>query len=187
MKHLVTVPLLPLALLATAACTDSTVANAGRTQVVLTDDPFPTTDVRSVNVYIVSVAVSATGDTLLSPSDWITVAEPRKRFDLMTLQNGTTALLGETELPAGSYNMLRLVMNTDSSSITWSDGRQATIHWGFAGEISIHPMVEQPLGISPAGGHIVIDFNLAQSFPFNVIPGYDFDFLPWIRAIETAP
>jgi hypothetical protein len=186
MRRLVTVSLLSLALLAVQACADSTAPGTGATQVLLTDDPFPTTDVRAVNVYVVSVAVSPSGDTLLTPSDWITVAEPRKRFDLMTLQNGTTALLGETQLAAGAYNMVRLVLNTDSSSIIWSDGREATVHWGSAGEISIHPLVEQPLGIAPDGGHIVIDFNLAQSFPFNVIPGYDFDFLPWIHAVETS-
>jgi hypothetical protein len=185
MKRLVALPLLALPLLGGTACSSSTAPNAV-TQVVLTDDPFPTDAVRSVNIYVVSVAVSPSGDTLVSPSDWITVAEPHKRFDLLTLQNGTTALLGETQLAAGAYNMVRLVMNTDSSSIIWSDGRPASVHWGWAGEISVHPMVEQPLGISSAGGHIVIDFNLAQSFPYNVIPGYEFDFLPWIRAIETS-
>jgi Domain of unknown function (DUF4382) len=186
MKRLGSITLFALALLGTAACSDSTTPGAGLTQVVLTDDPFPTNDVRSVDVYIVSVAVSPSGDTLVSPSDWITVAEPHKRFDLLTLQNGTTALLGESPLPAGAYRLVRIVMNTDSSSITWADGHQASVHWGFPGEISINPLVEQPLGISPQGGHIEIDFNLAQSFPYNVIQGYEFDFLPWIHAIETS-
>jgi hypothetical protein len=185
MRRLIALPLLSLALLSVNGCTDSTAPGSGTTQVLLTDDPFPTADVRAVNIYVVSVAVSPSGDTLLAPSDWISVAEPRQRFDLMTLQNGTTALLGETQLAAGAYNMVRLVLNTDSSSIVWSDGREATVHWGSAGEIAIHPLVEQPLGIAPEGGHIVIDFNLAQSFPFNQLPGYEFDFLPWIRAIET--
>ena len=156
MQRLVALPLLALPLLGGMACSSST-APGGMTQVVLTDDPFPTTDVRSVDIYVVSVAVSPSGDTLVSPSDWITVAEPHKRFDLMTLQNGTTALLGETQLAAGAYNMVRVVLNTDSSSITWTDGHQATIHWGSPGEISIHPMVEQPLGIAPvAVGKLVV-------------------------------
>jgi hypothetical protein len=186
MKRLVSLTVLSLTLLGAAACSDSAAPGTGLTQVVLTDDPFPTNAVRSVEVYIVSVAVSPSGDTLLSPSDWITVAEPHKRFDLLTLQNGTTALLGETQLAAGAYHLVRIVLNTDSSSITWADGHKASVHWGFPGEISIHPIVEQPLGISPQGGHIEIDFNVALSFPYNVIQGYEFDFLPWIQAIEAS-
>jgi hypothetical protein len=139
-----------------------------------------------VEIYVVSVAVSPSGDTLASPMDWITVAEPHKRFDLLSLQNGATALLGETELAAGAYQLVRFVTNTDSSSITWSDGRKASVRWPLAGEISLRPMVEQPLGISPRGGHIELDFDLARSFPYDVIPGFEFGFLPWIRAIETT-
>lgn len=186
MKRPIAPLILSAALLAAAACSNSTAPSAGLTQVVLKDDPFPANDVRSVEIYVVSVAVSPSGDTTALPADWITVAEPHKRFDLMALQNGSAALLGETQLAAGAYQLVRFVMNTDSSSITWSDGRKATVHWPLAGEIALHPMVEEPLGIAPAGGHIEIDFDLAQSFPYNVIPGFEFDFLPWIRAIEAS-
>jgi hypothetical protein len=186
MKSLSQVLLALAVVVGAAACGDSTSpSGSGLTRVYLKDAPFPIGDVKSVEIYVVSVAVSPSGDTLMN--DWITVAEPRKRFDLLTLQGGTTALLGEKELPAGAYQEVRFVMNTDSSSIVWADGHPATVHWGDPGEISLHPLVQQPMGIPAEGSHLVVDFNVAQTFPYNLIPGYEFDFLPTIQVtVEPA-
>ena len=96
-----------LAMLAVATLTvacyedDSTSSTNSRpvTNVLLTDAPFPFDTVQSVDVYIVSVAVSPDADTGASANDmhWVTVAEPHRQINLLELQQGDTALLGGEE------------------------------------------------------------------------------------------
>ena len=71
-------------------------------KVLMTDAPFPFDTVQGVHVYVVSVATSTEPDTGSSPDNmhWVTITEPKKRIDLLTLQQGTTTLLGEGEIPA---------------------------------------------------------------------------------------
>jgi len=59
-------------------------------KVLLTDDPFPFDSVQSVQVYIVSIAVSTHPDTGTSADSmhWATVAAPHRQVDLLTLQQG---------------------------------------------------------------------------------------------------
>ena len=44
---------------------------------------------------------------------WIVVATPNRTYDLLTLQNGITTLLGETNIPSGTYTQMRLVLGTE--------------------------------------------------------------------------
>ena len=75
------------------ACSDATTENSllgpepgaePKTQILLTDAPFPYGDVASVEIHIVRVAVSTTADTGSSADSqqWTTVAEPRRRLTL---------------------------------------------------------------------------------------------------------
>jgi len=83
---------LSLALLAVAAiavaCYKDDVSTAGNSRrpmakVLLTDDPFPFDSVQSVQVYIVSIAVSTHPDTGTSADSmhWVTVAAPHRQVD----------------------------------------------------------------------------------------------------------
>ena len=180
-----------VALVATAACSDGPVAGSrqdGTTQILLTDSPFPFDLVRSVDVHVVSVAVSRSADTGASAAsqEWITVASPDRTFDLLALQRGATALLGEIDLPADEYLALRMVVNTDLSSITWSTGESATVSWQHAGEITLNALVEGALAVPEAGGQIVIDFDVGRSFLSHSAPNPGFLFIPWIRAVNEA-
>jgi len=53
-----------------------------------------------VNLYVVRIEASAQMDT--TAGTWVVFAEPRQSFDLLQLQQGTTALLGERRSPPGS-------------------------------------------------------------------------------------
>lgn len=159
-------------------------------KVLMTDAPFPFDTVQSVNVYVVSVAVSASADTSALPPpggmQWVTITEPRQRINLLTLQQGTTALLGEGEIPANQYRAVRVIIDTDSSEIHFTDGSAALVHWGGAGQQAIHAFVEAAVAVPEEGAEIVIDFDVGRSFHYNDFGDRSFSFVPWIRAVNKA-
>jgi hypothetical protein len=157
------------------------------TKVLLTDDPFPFDTVQSVNVYIVSIAASTAADTSDPGLQWVTITAPRKRFDLLALQQGTTALLGEGEIPADQYRSVRLIIDADSSNVRFADGTPAVVqNWNGSGEWSIYAFVEAALQVPDSGAEIVIDFDVGRSFQYNVAGDGTFTFIPWIRAVNKA-
>ena len=175
---------------ATFACSDSTGVPDGmtRARVLLTDAPFPYDQVASVNVYVVSVAASTSADTS-GGAEWVTIAEPHRRFDLLTLQDGTTALIGEGNIPATQYAAVRLVIDRDSSDIMLKDGSAAIVDWQGSGRHTLYALVEQPLALWAPGTdlQVVIDFDVGRSFQLQAsppVPGaVAFLFIPWIRAV----
>jgi hypothetical protein len=159
---------------------------AGVTRVLITDAPFPYGLVDSVKVYVVEIAASMEPDTS-QPDAWATIASPGRRFELLSLQQGETALLGEGELPVGQYRAVRLTINGDSSSVMLSDGHLANVAWLVAGEIPLHALVEQPLLVPATGAQMVIDFDVGRSFIHGLMgPFYDFAFSPVLRAVDSA-
>ena len=109
-----------------AACggADSAGLNGNGTLVVqLTDAPFPTDSVKSVDIFVVRVdgrvadvdTASANQNVATDSSSksdgWKTLATPNASIDLLGLQNGVTSTLGETEVDAASYRGFRLVID----------------------------------------------------------------------------
>jgi hypothetical protein len=160
-------------------------------RVLLTDAPFPYDSVASVDVYITRIDAAATFDTSGS-GNWTPIVSPRRRFNLLSLQQGTTALLGEGALAAGQYRAIRMVINTDSSWIRWANGSQAAINWqnGSAGPLqTLHVLVEAPVAVTAGnaqGAEIVIDFDVGRSFLFDFFGTREFTFVSWVRAVHTA-
>ena len=193
--------LLAAALLAGTACYEEDATglnlNGGIANVLLTDAPFPFDSVARVEVYVVSIAASTSTDTTAPGAQgWVTITAPNKRFDLLELQQGKTELVGAGQLPAGQYRAVRMVIDTDSSGIFLTDGREATVHWPVSGALALNALVESPVAVPEAGADIVIDFDVGRSFiqgnPFvDVLPGFappsdEFIFIPWIRAVNRA-
>jgi Domain of unknown function (DUF4382) len=48
---------------------------------------------------------------------WVTVDVPAQAIDLLTLQNGVTMELGSAKVPAGSYDMLRMVVSSATVTV----------------------------------------------------------------------
>lgn len=185
-----------------AGCASSTSPALGRLSVQLTDAPFPTDSVARADVYIVRIAVRPAPDTTQSDSTqadstaadssggWITVATPNATFNLMDLQNGTTVDLGGTTLPSGTYGAVRLILNTDSSSVTLKDGTvlngnsRPGIMWPSAGQTGIKVMLDQPIDVTAGGTVMVVDFDLGNSFVMrgNTISQNGLLFKPVVRA-----
>ena len=192
MRRLVTMA----ALITTAVgCSDIPgVGGGGRTRVYLTDAPFPYDSIAEVNVYVARIDASTSSDTsILGQAElatWITVATPQRAFNLLDLQGGNAALLGEADLPAAQYAAVRMAINTSRSSVVRRNGSLAPVQWPVADELMLHALVEQPLFVGSGGAQVVIDFDVGRSF--LPVAGTDsahtvsFIFIPVIRAVNAA-
>lgn len=167
-----------------AACnTDHmSVGTGGGMHVLLTDAPFPYDQVSRVDVYIVRVEATANADTTTAQT-WQTLVEPDKSFNLLDVQNGATALLGDAQVDAGRLAMIRLVIRTDLSSVTLTGGDRAAVNWSGPATQTVNALIEQPLSLTTGGsGNLIVDFDVGRSFV--ALPGGAFQFLPWIRAVN---
>ena len=195
-----------------AACSDSTsLAGTGTLAVRLTDAPIALDQVQRVDVYVVRVDVkqdeasdstaanaSAT-DTTASAADarqgWRTVATPDSLYNLLDLQNGVSTALGSATLTAGTYRMMRFVINPDSSSITLTDGTVLTktsspgVMFPSAAQSGIKVNFTQPLVITAGDTTTATaDFDAAQSFTLrgSSILSDGLQFRPVIRLTSVS-
>jgi hypothetical protein len=190
-------PYLPM-LTALVACGDSSPQDAGgsgSTRVLLSDAPFPFDRVARVDLYIVSVSGSLSPDTSAAGT-FVTLAAPHRSIDLLALQNGAFDELGRLDLPAGIITAVRLVIDTDSSSITLKDGRVLTgasspgIYWqSSAGRPTLNALIQEQILVPEAGGTVAIDFDVGKAFipPQEVDPtstDEGFIFSPVLRAAD---
>jgi len=178
-------------MLVAAACSDGSIGGSGtgNTKVYLTDDPFPFDSIARVDVYVVRIEASTSLDTsnAAGSQGWVTVAEPQKAFNLLDFSQGTTALAGEADIPAGSYRAIRLTINTSLSHMISTHGTEITVHWPVAGELALNAYVEHALDVAEDGAQIIIDFDVGRTFyPSPADPAGGFIFLPWIRAVNNA-
>lgn len=190
----VTALLLATSLVAGAACyQDDTGGPAGArpSRVLLTDAPFPFDSVQSVNLYIVKIQATKSTDTSggAGSEPWETIVAPHRAFNLLALQQGLTAVVGEGALPAGRYLAVRMIVNTDSSSIIWSNGTPAQVNWqNFTGtpEMPLYALVESPVDVPQEGADIVLDFDLGRSFLYDFFGTKEFTLQHWLRAVNSA-
>jgi len=96
----------PVAALALAACSGTTDSPNGTVnlKVQLTDAPSVEFDSAIVEISTVTL--------LPVEGDPIVITDAGGRFDLLQLQNGVTAELGDVDIPAGDYQELRLVVTS---------------------------------------------------------------------------
>jgi len=190
MPRRLALPLLAAAVLLGSGCyqddTSGPATHKPLARVLLTDAPFPYDSITSVNLYVVRIEASAQLDTVRG--DWVVVAEPRHTFDLLQLQQGTTAFLGEGEIPAGEYHAIRMTIDTSLSSVQGPTG-PIPVNWNnYSGsnEMPLYAAVEYPVNVSSEGAEIVIDFDLGRSFQWDLYGTRTFTLFPWLRAISTA-
>lgn len=184
-------PLAALTLVLALGCyTDDVIGPGGGkpavVRVLLTDDPFPFDTVRSVNLYVVDIAAATQVDSLPDPQAFVTLASPHKTFNLLDLQQGTTAFLGQGTLSTGQYRIVRMRIRTDSSSITFTDGSPANVQWSGLGLITLYALVDPAFTPADSATNLVLDFDVGRSFPYNLFGQHEFDFIPWLRAVNQA-
>ena len=141
-----------------------TSGGTGTVNVSLTDSPALEYEHVFVTVEKVRIHRSATAED--SSSGWTDIVlNPAKRIDLLDLQNGVLAELGQTALPAGRYEQLRLVLSG-------ANGANAVVLKGTTEEIPLKTPSGQQSGIKLVHGFevgagqivdLVLDFDAARS------------------------
>lgn len=168
----------------------------GKTRTLLTDAPFPFDRVARVDLYVVRISGSVAPDTSSANQNFMTMATPNRRINVLALQGGLTDELGTASLPTGVITALQMVIDTDSSSITLKDGRVLTgkskpsIQWqSSAGRPTLNALIQDQIDVPSTGGVAVIDFDVGQAFfptqdlqPASTDSGFIFS--PFIRAVD---
>ena len=199
-----------LVVLTAAACADSTgslPSGTGILRLQLTDAPFPSDSVKSVDIHVVRVdarlAESDSGEAARGASDdsasaggWQTVARPNASFDLLKLRNGAFAPIGEDTLPAGVYRGFRLVIDPSKSGVTLKDGMVLTgtsdpsVTFPSASRTGIKIVLTQGITVgADSTSTLRIDFVLDNSFVMrgNSIRRNGLLFKPVVKATAVAP
>lgn len=193
-----------LALGALSACSDSSSPGSGegRIAVRMTDAPFPLDQVASIDIFVVRVEakneVTTEDDAALDVEDneaesdgWVVLATPNKSFDLMDLRNGVKVFLGDAVVQAGTYRSIRLIIDTQQSSVTLKDGTILTatsnpsIKFPSAGKSGIKVLFDSPILVAEGETEdVLLDFDAEQSFVLrgNTIMQNGLLFKPVIKA-----
>ena len=172
-----------------AACGDGGLPGPARTagtRILLTDAPFPYDSIAQVNLHIERLEASVAQDSTSGPQPWVTIAEPKKVFNLLDYQNGATALLAEASMPTGRYRTLRMTIDVSKSGLVDRTGAPVAVNWGMSGQRTLHAFVQEPIDVEAGGGAIVIDFDVGRSFVCygNKCEG-GFWFIPVFRAVNA--
>ncbi|CAB3798291.1 hypothetical protein LMG28688_04694 [Paraburkholderia caffeinitolerans] len=162
-------------------------AQTGTLNVAMTDAPSCGFD--HVYVTVSQVRVNASANAGDNDAGWSTIslATPQK-IDLLSLTNGTLADLGQTALPAGQYQQVRLVLasntgNTLSNSVVPTGGAEqplATPSATQSGYKIITPFTVQPNTLVD----LILDFNACKSIVQKGNGGYQLK--PVVTATPTV-
>jgi hypothetical protein len=188
---------------ALVGCSDSGLEpGQGRIALRLTDAPFPLDSVESIDVFVLRIEAKAEATTeadaqasvqgeAASNDGWIVLATPNASFNLMDLQNGVSVSLGDAEVAAGSYRSIRLILDTNQSSVTLITGLTLTgtstpsILFPSAGQSGIKVQFTTPIEVDEgATTDVLLDFDAGESFVVrgNTILQNGLLFKPVIRA-----
>lgn len=180
-------------------------SGSGTMVVRLTDAPFLTDSLQSVDIFVVRVDArtsavdSANADHGLSSDSaatggWKTIASPNASFNLLALQNGVSTTIGQTELPAGIYNGFRFIIDPSRSSVTLKGGRVLSgnstpgIKFPSGDRSGIKIVLSEPVTVvANTTTTLLIDFNVNDSFVMrgNSIDKNGLLFKPVIKASVT--
>ena len=142
----------------------------------------PTTTVTQIVVTITKVEAHVNGQ-------WQTLSSATKTVDLLSLQGGTFALLGVTQIPAGKITQFRLyVTDAGPNYVTTPDTKQHPLTVPSGDESGIKLKVNVDVNAC-AQGSITLDFDGKKSIfthPLGAGAGDEWILRPVIRMKEVA-
>lgn len=171
----------------------------GRLSVRLTDAPFPYDMVSEANVTIFKVEARKVSDEdetegMDSESDdtspFVLLMESEIDVNLLELTNGTTEMLADLEVPAGTYDLVRVYVK--GINVVLTDGRTFDLQVPSGEQTGIKVFIKPALTV--AGGlssDLLLDFDVSRSFiaKGNVksVDGINgFNFKPVIKASNMS-
>ena len=139
----------------------------GTLRVALTD--APACGYEAVNVTVQKLRVHQSASASEADPGWSEIVlTPAQRIDLLTLQNGVLAELGQTPLPAGKYTQLRLVLGANDSaaplanSVLPTGGVERALDTPSAQQSGLKMNVDLDVGANQMLD-LVLDFNACKS------------------------
>ncbi|HPC98186.1 MAG TPA: DUF4382 domain-containing protein [Bacteroidales bacterium] len=174
-----------------SACT-KTENETGRLIVKVTDDPFNISYVESATVTITKIELKRAGHNYTpGENPFIVLSEDTITLDLINLRNGITKELLDLEIPAGTYDQLRLYVDNAGLKIR---EQNSPFHCKVPGgpqtgiKIFIRPALVVGGGLT---SELLLDFDLSRSFVMlgnlNHHLGVNgFIFKPVIRAVNNS-
>ena len=181
-RRVAAVSVAALAMLASAACNDSSAPGTGTMKVQLTDAPFSSDSVSRVDLFVVRVdakmassdsadAARAVTDDSTSASGWTTLVSPMQKIELLALRNGIFTALGAKTVTAGSYQSFRLIIDPSQSSVTLKNGAVLTgtstpsVSFPSAARTGIKINLVTPIVVTAGDTTTtLVDFNVNNSF-----------------------
>ena len=186
------------------ACSDNNDANSdyGRLTVQLTDAPFPHDLVVEANVTIFKVDVRYKGnlqlgeqaidsaDTTIETDQgkpFVVLMENEVQVNLLELTNGVTKTLVDTDVPVGTYDLIRVYVKGINVVLTNGMTYDLTIPSGSQTGIKI--FIKPGLAVSGGlSSDLLLDFDVSKSF---VAKGEEqnitgFNFKPVIKASNLS-
>lgn len=169
-------------------------ATTGRMTVQLTDAPFPFDMVAEANVTIfkVDARLKDTDDEMddSDESSFVTLMEEEISVNLLDLTNGVTEELADLEVPAGTYDLVRV--HVRGINVVLTDDRSFDLTVPSGAQTGIKVFIEP--GLTVAGGlssDLLLDFDVSRSFVpkgnLNSVDGINgFNFKPVIKACNLS-
>lgn len=164
----------------------------GTLNIELTDAPINLDLVEEANVTISKIEIRKDAEGQLSDSTnpFLVVYDSTQTYDLLDLRNGVTETLVDQDVPAGSYDLIRLYV--DSAGLTLTNGMSYDVKVPSGGETGVKVFIEPALQVQ--GGFttdVLLDFDVSKSFimkgNLNSPAGVKgFNFKPVIRAVNET-
>jgi hypothetical protein len=149
-----------------AACGGGSGSADGSLRVALTDAPACGFD--AVNVTVQKVRIHQSPTAAETDGGWTDITlSPAQRFDLLSLQNGALAELGQTPLAPGRYQQMRLVLASNDStplanSVTPTGGSEVALTTPSGQQTGLKMNVDITVASNQLAD-VVIDFNACKS------------------------
>lgn len=177
---------------ALGSCSTDDETGNGTLSIRMTDAPFPSDLVAEANVTINKVEARLEarqkGETKGSP--FIVLSEEEVTFNLLDLTNGVTASLVDVEVPAGTYDLVRLYVSEASVVLSDSTSYEMKVPSGAESglKLFIDPAIEVAGGLS---AELLLDFDVSRSFvakgDLNSPAGISgFNFTPVIKVANLS-
>ncbi|HEU4622945.1 MAG TPA: DUF4382 domain-containing protein [Burkholderiaceae bacterium] len=164
---------------------NGTSSRSGTLNVSLTDAPACGFDAVNVTVQRVRVHPSETAED--TASGWIDIRlNPARKINLLNLRNGVRDTLGQTSIPEGRYNQIRLVLQSGSvlaNSVVPSGGRETALDTPSALQSGIK-LIHNFTVLAGQTVDLVLDFDACRSIVTANAGRYLLK--PVVRALTTA-
>lgn len=94
-----------------ASCGTDSDTSMGSLEVRMHDAPIDSADAVNVSIQQVEINQGSSDD------GWSVISSPNQTYNLLELTNGAYEVIGDTTLPAGTYQQIRLVLNESGHSV----------------------------------------------------------------------